>query len=224
MSYIQAMSPSYTAVIFDMDGVLADTEPSYHRAMQLVLQPFGARIDERQQRDMMGKSIEDTWAYLAAAFNLEGPLDALIDAYDRELRRRLALVHETLPGVRELIAELRRRAIPVAVASSSLPEWIDALLGGLDLTGAFDAAVSAREAARPKPAPDVYLLAAERLKAAPSRCIAVEDTPTGLVSARAAGMLAVQVRAASTAFPPLPEAHVVLDTLAAFDLALLAGT
>jgi HAD superfamily hydrolase (TIGR01509 family) len=213
----------YTAVIFDMDGVLADTEPIYHHAMQLVLKPFGARIDEQQQRDMMGKSIEDTWAYLAAAFNLEGPLDALVDAYDLELRRQLALVRETLPGVREVLAALRRRAIPIAVASSSLPEWIDALLGGLHLTHAFDAAVSARHAAHPKPAPDVYLLAASRLNTDPSRCIAIEDTPTGLASARAAGMLAVQVRAASTAFPPLPNAHLVLDTLASFDLSLLVS-
>jgi HAD superfamily hydrolase (TIGR01509 family) len=214
--------PPYTAVIFDMDGVLADTEPIYHHAMQLVLQPFGARIDEQQQRDMMGRSIEDTWAYLAAAFDLEGPLDDLIAAYDSELRRQLALVRETLPGVRELIAELRQRTIPVAVASSSLPEWIDALLGGLNLANAFDAAVSAREAARPKPAPDVYLLAAERLGTEASRCIAIEDTPTGLASARAAGMLAVQVRAASTAFPPLAEAHLVLDTLESFDLSLVS--
>jgi HAD superfamily hydrolase (TIGR01509 family) len=213
--------PPYTAVVFDMDGVLADTEPIYHQAMQLVLQPFGARIDEQQQRDMMGRSIEDTWAYLAAAFNLEGPLDDLIAAYDSELRHQLALVRETLPGVRELIAELRQRTIRVAVASSSLPEWIDALLGGLNLTHAFDAAVSARQAAHPKPAPDVYLLAAERLGTDPPSCIAIEDTPTGLASARAAGMLAVQVRAASTAFPPLPEAHIVLDTLESFDLALL---
>jgi HAD superfamily hydrolase (TIGR01509 family) len=205
-----------------MDGVLADTEPIYHHAMQLVLKPFGARIDEQQQRDMMGRSIEDTWAYLAAAFDLEGPLDDLIAAYDSELRRQLALVRETLPGVRELIAELRQRTIRVAVASSSLPEWIDALLGGLNLTHAFDAAVSARQAAHPKPAPDVYLLAAERLGTDASRCIAIEDTPTGLASARAAGMLAVQVRAASTAFPPLAEAHLVLDTLESFDLSLVS--
>jgi HAD superfamily hydrolase (TIGR01509 family) len=211
----------YTAIIFDMDGVLADTEPIYHHAMQLVLQPFGATIDEQQQRDMMGRSIQDTWAYLADAFHLKGPLDALIDAYDRELRRQLALVHDTLPGVREILTALRQRGIHVAVASSSLPEWIDALLGGLNLTDAFDAAISARQAAHPKPAPDVYLLAASRLNTDPSHCIAIEDTPTGLASARAAGMLAVQVRAASTAFPPLPQAHLVLDTLASFDLSLL---
>ncbi|HWC29263.1 MAG TPA: HAD family phosphatase, partial [Dehalococcoidia bacterium] len=191
----------YRAVIFDMDGVLADSEPIYHYAMQLMLTPLGKQITPTQQRDMMGKSIEDTWAYLANAFSLEGPLDALIDAYDQELRRQLALVRDTLPGVRELLGALKQRGVPMAVASSSLPEWIDALLGGLGLQGTFDAAVSARQAAHPKPAPDVYLLAAERLGIDPNHCIAVEDSPTGLASAKAAAMFTVQSRAASTAFP-----------------------
>ena len=215
------MTATYTAVIFDMDGVLADTEPIYHHAMQLVLNPLGKQISAEQQRHMMGSSIEDTWRYLAQTFDLPGPLDALIAAYDLELIRQLALVHDTLPGVRELIDALRQRSVPVAVASSSLPAWIDALLGGLDLAHAFDAAVSARHAAHPKPAPDVYLLAAERLGVAPERCIAIEDTPTGLASANAAGMFTVQVRAASTAFPSLPNADLVLDTLHHFDLSLL---
>jgi len=216
------VSATYQGIVFDMDGVLADSEPIYHHAMQLLLTPLGKTISPQQQRDMMGRSIEDTWAYLARAFDLPGPLDALIDAYDHELRRQLALVNETLPGVRELIAALKQRSVPIAVASSSLPEWIDALLGGLKLVGIFDAAVSARQAAHPKPAPDVYLLAAERLGVQPARCIAFEDTPTGLASARAAGMLAVQVRAASTAFPPLEAADLVLETLHDFDLSLLA--
>jgi len=206
-----------------MDGVLADSEPIYHHAMQLVLKPLGKQISEQQQRDMMGRSIEDTWSYLARAFNLDGPLDALIDAYDQELRRQLALVRETLPGVREVLSALRHRSVPLAVASSSLPEWIDALLGGLKLTTAFDVAVSAREAARPKPAPDVYLLAAARLGVPAERCIAIEDTPTGLASAKAAGMFTIQVRAASTAFPPLEDAGLVLETLHDFSLSLLTG-
>ena len=206
-----------------MDGVLADSEPIYHHAMQLVLKPLGKQISEQQQRDMMGRSIEDTWSYLARAFNLDGPLDALIDAYDQELRRQLALVRETLPGVREVLSALRQRSVPLAVASSSLPEWIDALLSGLKLTTAFDVAVSARQAARPKPAPDVYLLAAARLGVPAERCIAIEDTPTGLASAKAAGMFTIQVRAASTAFPPLEDAGLVLETLHDFSLSLLTG-
>jgi HAD superfamily hydrolase (TIGR01509 family) len=205
-----------------MDGVLADSEPVYYQAVNLVLGPMGKLITTDQQRALMGHSIEDTWYYLARELELGESIDPYIAAYDSALRRLLAEVHEPLPGVIELVDVLKSRGVPIAVASSSLPSWVEALLGGLGLSDSFDALVSASMVEHPKPAPDVYLLAAERLGVPPLRCIALEDTPTGLASARAAGMLAVQVNAASTAFPPLPEADLVLASLKDFDLSLFA--
>jgi HAD superfamily hydrolase (TIGR01509 family) len=205
-----------------MDGVLADSEPVYYRAMRDVLAPLGHNVTDDHQRAIMGHSIEDTWLYLQHAFDLKGPLDALIEMYDMELRRLLLQVHQTLPGVRELIAALRERHVPIAVASSSLPEWIDALLTGLGLHQSFDALVSATMVEHPKPAPDIYLEASRRLGSAPEETIGIEDTPTGLASAKAAGLFAVQVRASSTAFEPLPDADLVLDTLRDFDLGLVS--
>ena len=171
----------------------------------------------------MGYGVPETWATLARELSLGGPVESLVAAYDQELCRRLAAIQETLPGVRELIAALKELRVPVGLASSSWPAWIDALLQGTGLAGCFDAVVSATMVARPKPAPDVYLLAAQHLGVPPQRCIAIEDTPTGIESAKAAGMLAVQVRASSTAFPPLAAADIVLDTLDDFDLTLVAG-
>lgn len=215
------MSVRYEAVVFDMDGVLADSEPVYFEAMRSVLAPQGHEVTEKHQRDIMGHSIQDTWAYLQQTFALEGPLDALVESYDSELVRRLALLTQPLPGVRELVETLRARGVPIAVASSSLPAWIEALLGGLKLDGAFDALVSASMVEHPKPAPDIYMEAARRLGAPPERCIAIEDTPTGLRSAKGAGMLTVQVRSSSTAWPPQDDADVVLESLREFDLGLL---
>ena len=100
---------------------------------------------------------------------------------------------------------------------------MDATLRGLDLEGAFNAVVSASEVANGKPAPDLFLAAAERLGVPPERCLAVEDTGPGIVAAKAAGMFAVQLRAASTALPPLPDADLVLDSLTDFDLSLVEG-
>lgn len=213
----------FRAVVFDMDGVLADSEPIYHRAMRDVLAPLGHRVTDEHQRAIMGHSIEDTWLYLQQAFNLRGPLDTLIEMYDRELRRLLLQVHEPLPGVRELISALRERRVPIAVASSSLPEWIEALLTGLGLFHSFDALVSATMVDHPKPAPDIYVEAARRLGAEPAETIAIEDTPTGLASARAAGMFTVQVRASSTAFEPQPNADLVLESLRDFDVNMVGA-
>jgi HAD superfamily hydrolase (TIGR01509 family) len=209
--------------VFDMDGVIADSEPVYYRAMRDVLAPLGHKVTDEHQRAIMGHSIEDTWLYLQQAFNLKGPLDMLVEMYDLELRRLLLQVHETLPGVRELIAALRERHVPIAVASSSLPEWIEALLTGVGLYDSFDAIVSASMVEHPKPAPDIYVEAARRLDAVPEETIGIEDTPTGLTSAKAAGLYAIQTRACSTAFEPLPDADLVLDTLRDFDLSLVSG-
>ena len=110
----------------------------------------------------------------------------------------------------------------MAVASSSLPAWIEALLGGIGLEGAFDALVSASMVPHPKPAPDIYEEAARRLGKRPERCVAIEDTPTGMAAAKAAGMFTVQVRSSSTAWPPMDDADIVLDSLRDFDLALVS--
>ena len=217
---VRSESP-YHAVVFDMDGVLADSEPVYGAALNAAIAHLGKQITPEQQRQVMGSSVEATWEHLRIMLDLDGPLDGLIAVYDQELQRRLARLHDPLPGVVAVLNELKRRGIPRAVASSSWPAWMDALLGGIGLRDEFDALVSAKLVAHPKPAPDLYLLAASRLGVAPERCIAVEDTPTGLKAAKAAGMLAVQVRAASTAFPPLAEADLVIDTLNDLDLTLL---
>lgn len=206
-----------------MDGVLADSEPVYHAAMQTALAPLGYEVTEKHQRDLMGRSPEDTWEYFREAFGIEGSLDPVRQAYDMELQQQLSRINRPLPGVRDLIGALRQRGVPVAVASSSTPSWMQALLTGLGLDGAFDAVVSGAEVEHPKPAPDIYREAAARFGVSPERCIAIEDTPPGLAAANAAGMLSVQVRSSSTAWPPQPSAAIVLESLEDFDLRLLAA-
>jgi HAD superfamily hydrolase (TIGR01509 family) len=205
-----------------MDGVLADSEPVYYAAMNAVVAELGKEVTPELQTSVMGHGVAESWAAVAQALAIQGPLDDLVARYDRTLCRLLAEIHDPLPGVRDLVASLRERGVPIGLASSSWPDWIDALLGGIGLTGTFDAIASATMVEHGKPAPDIYLLAADRLGIAPSRCIAIEDTPTGLAAARAAGMFTVQVRAASTAFPPQPDAGLVLETLVDFELGLIA--
>jgi HAD superfamily hydrolase (TIGR01509 family) len=212
---------TFRAVIFDMDGVLADSEPVFLDGLNAVIAGTGRRVSEELHQAIMGTSVEDTWAILMRELSLPGSATEYMDTYDAEMCRRLSAVTEALPGAKELVAALRSRGVPIAVASSSWPQWIEALLRGIGLFDSFDALASAVEVAHPKPAPDLYLLAASRVGVDPERCVAIEDTPTGLRSAKAAGMYAVQVRASSTAFPPLPEADAVIETLADFPWHLL---
>jgi len=216
-------SRTFRAVIFDLDGVLWDGEPLYHEAFNVILEPYGVRVGDDDYNQIIGLAVEAAWDWVRRRFDLTVPPADFLRAYNEAVLRLLRQPIEPLPGVRRLIGELRHRAVPIAVASTSLRAWVDATLRGLDLEGAFGVVVSASEVANGKPAPDLFLAAAARLGVPPDHCLAVEDTGPGIAAAKAAGMFAIQLRAASTALPPLPDADLVLDTLTDFDLSLVSA-
>ncbi len=217
------MSAPFRAVIFDLDGVLWDGEPLYHEAFNVVLAPYGHRVTDEDYSHIIGHSVESAWDWVLRHFKLDGRPERFHGAYDDAVLHLLQEPVAPLPGVLDLLAELRRRRLPVGVASASLRQWVDATLRGLGLESAFDAVVSASEVEHAKPAPDLYLTAAHRLGIKPDRCLAFEDTSTGLTAARAAGMFVVQVRAASTALPPIAQADLVIESYSEFDLGLVAS-
>jgi HAD superfamily hydrolase (TIGR01509 family) len=215
------MISPYHAVVFDLDGVIWDGEPLYHEAFNVVLAPYGHHVADTDYMEIIGLSVEAAWEWVRIRFSLNESPAVFYRAYNEAVLELMKHPAEPLPGVRDLLSELRRRGTPVGLASASLRQWVDATLAGLALEDAFDATVSASEVQRSKPAPDLYLAAAERLGVPPERCLAVEDTASGIAAAKGAGMIAIQIRAASTALPPLPQADFVLDAYSQFDLSLL---
>jgi HAD superfamily hydrolase (TIGR01509 family) len=215
---------TYRAVVFDLDGVLWDGEPLYHEAFNVVLKPFGHSIalTDPDYVQIIGKSVEAAWEWMRDRFALKDPPASFYRAYNAAVMDLMKEPRDPLPGVRELLAELKVRRIPVGLASASLRNWVDATLAGLGLNGDFATTVTASEVERSKPAPDLYLAAAQRIGVPPQDCLAFEDTPSGIASAKGAGMFAVQVRAASTALPPLPEADMVIERYSDFDLSSLS--
>ncbi len=212
----------FEAVIFDMDGVLADSEPLYHQGLNEVLRDFGLAISEEQHNALLGMTVPATWDAIFEWYSPAAGYDECVAHYDRAMVRLLSRPQTPLPGVRELLSELKQRGIPRALASSSLPNWVEALLKSTGLDGCFDVTVSSTSVENGKPAPDIFLYTAAKLGVAPARCVVLEDSRTGVAAAKAAGMFAVQVRAASTALPPLPEADLVLERLSDFPLSLIA--
>ena len=212
---------TFQAVIFDLDGVLWDGEPLYQEAFNVILEPYGVRVSDEDYRQIIGTSVGAAWDWVRRRFKLTAAPDGVLRAYNEAVLRLLEQPFEPLPGVRPLIDALRRRGVPIGVATASLRPWADATLRGLGLQDAFGVVVSASEVRNAKPAPDLFLAAAARLGVSPNRCLAVEDTAPGIAAAKAAGMFAVQLRAASTALSPLPDADLVLDALSDFDLSLL---
>ncbi len=211
----------YRAVVFDLDGVLWDGEPVYHEAFNVVLKPYGHVVTPEEYENIIGNSVEAAWAWVLQHYGITEPPGRFYRQYDVAVLELLAHPVEPLPGVRELVAKLKSRGIPVGLASASLRQWVDATLAGIGLAGEFDTTVAAGEVPRAKPAPDLYLKAAANLGVDPKLCVAVEDTRSGVSAAKAAGMYVIQSRAASTALPPIAEADAVIEDYSQFDLSLL---
>lgn len=196
--------------IFDCDGLLADTETPDFEAWRTVYEEYGlplALTDWAQYIGVAkGHEARDWHATLA---------DVVGIGYDREAvrARKRTLYNATIdkitpmPGVLALLDALDAESIPCAVASNSERVWVDRVLEITGLTSRFDAIATADEVALPKPAPDVYLLAAERLGVPPGSCVAFEDSPRGLAAAHAAGMLTVAVPTGLTRHLDFTQAH-----------------
>ena len=211
------------AVIFDMDGVLVDGEPLHYEVVRRLLAEEHVTFGEADYQRYLGTTLESTWNDLRERYGLSRSYGWYADAYHREVVRSYREDAELLPGAEALLERLGEAAVPLALASSSNREWVDAALDSLGLRRFFEQTVAGDEVARGKPDPEIYLRAAERLGAAPERCLAVEDAPSGIASARAAGMSVVAVRTPMTANLPLADATWIIDSLSEFDIAWLAG-
>ncbi len=209
------------AVVFDMDGVLLDSEPLHHVVVNELLAAHGARIDAEAYRAYLGTTLEYTWADLITRLNLPGTLDEYRRGYDEAILESYRRHSVPAPGAAALVGGLRERGIRLAVASSSRTLWVETALRQLGLRDAFTVVVTGDMVTRSKPDPEIYALAAARLGVAPAHCLAIEDAPKGVQSARAAGMTVVGVRTEYTAHLALEGARVVLDSLTEFDYAWL---
>jgi HAD superfamily hydrolase (TIGR01509 family) len=204
-----------SAVIFDLDGVLLDSEQVWDQVRKQLVGERAGRWHERAQAEMMGMSSFEWSRYMHDELGVPDPPEEISTEVVRRLeevyRKRLPLID----GAQEAVEQLSGRW-PLGLASSSNRELIDLVLELSGLARFFRATVSSEEVARGKPAPDVYLEAARRLSVPPKGCAAVEDSRNGIRAARAAGMRVVAIP--NPHFPPdddsLELADVTLSSLA----------
>jgi HAD superfamily hydrolase (TIGR01509 family) len=178
------------AVVFDLDGVLIDSEPVWREVEAEVAEEFGFTYSDELAHRLHGRGVRGVADIVAE--QLGDPDRALAAAHamvDRMIERGSAGRVPIMPGAPELVEALRAM-VKVAVASNSVRRYVEGSIASL---GRFDAVVAGDEVTNPKPAPDIYLLAAEHLGLRPEECVAVEDSPVGIESARAAGMRLVAV-------------------------------
>ncbi len=209
------------AVIFDLDGVLVDSEQTWDEVRRAVTAVHGGRWAPDATRAMQGMSTPEWASYLVEQLGAGLSPDRIAEVVIDEMVRRYAARPPILPHAEATVRAIAERW-PVAIASSSPPVLIDAFLAATDLTRLVPVAVSSEQVPAGKPAPDVYLEAARRLGVPARACVAVEDSTNGLRAALAAGMTVFAVP--NPHFPPDPDVlarvHVVLDEIGALPGAL----
>jgi HAD superfamily hydrolase (TIGR01509 family) len=194
--YIAAMSlrlSPFSAVVFDMDGTLLDTETVFREIVFEVAGGLGFAMTDAVHLGMVGSSHERSNEILLEAYGVSFPHGLFNEQCRARMHERMERAVPVKTGARELLAELRRRRMPIAVATSSRSEHAVSHLRRAGLYDLFDTIVTRDDVANPKPHPEPYLTAARRLGFDPSRCLAVEDSHSGVRAAHAAGMQTVMV-------------------------------
>ncbi|WP_328441899.1 HAD family phosphatase [Streptomyces sp. NBC_00444] len=183
-----------TAVIFDLDGTLVDSEPNYFEAGRQVLAELGVPdFTWADHERYVGISTQETVALWKERYGLRASVAELLAAKNRAYLGLARTATRAYPEMRTFVELLAREGVPMAVASGSSPEAIEAILAGTGLDDRLRTVVSADEVERGKPAPDVFLEAARRLGAAPADCVVLEDAAPGAAAAHAAGMRCIAI-------------------------------
>ncbi len=204
------------AFIFDMDGVIVDSEYHWKSLEGYFLKSLIPGWDRADQGKIIGLSQHDLYALLVSDYGLRQPKEQFQARYFEMARQIYGRKVALIAGFSELLFLLTAHNVPLALASSSPTSWIDIVLDRFDLRAAFREVVSADELlGEGKPSPAIYLLTAQRLHADPRKCVVVEDSCNGVLSARSAGMLCIGLRNGFNDEQDLSAANFLVDDFAA---------
>jgi len=201
------------AIIFDMDGLMVDSEPLSRQAWDEFLRPYHGRITDDLQSQIIGLRADLSTPIIKEAFDIPLSVAEILTRRHEIYRSIRAAGVPMMPGLMVLQAKILERGLPWAVASSSGQEHVQEILVQLELADNVHAIACGDEVTHSKPAPDIYLLAAERLGIAPQLCLALEDSGPGSLAAVAAGMRTVVIPNGETNTADFSHAYAVYDSL-----------
>jgi beta-phosphoglucomutase family hydrolase len=184
---------SFDAVIFDMDGVLVNSEPFYVEVEQTNFRQLGLEISEEEHQTYQGTATDRMWQLIKERHGVEYSVKDLVKMTNNLVTPYFNSMEkmEAMPGVETLIKKLKEKEIPLALASSSYAGVIEIILQKTGLKKYFDVVVDSQLAGASKPDPEIFLLAAQKLGVQPGKCIVIEDSTNGIKAAKAAGMFCI---------------------------------
>ena len=181
------------AILFDLDGLMVDSEPHSLASWEAVLTERGITLDQLTIESILGLRIDATARTLIDKYHLPDTVQELSDAKTEIQIARLAGNVPAMPGLLELLGEIDRRGLRKAVASSGVRRYVEAVLRVNGLLDRFSVIITGDQVAHGKPAPDVFLAAARALHVEPQQCLVLEDAPAAVQAAKAAGMMCIAV-------------------------------
>jgi HAD superfamily hydrolase (TIGR01509 family) len=201
------------AVIFDMDGVLLDSELLHKKAEKRTFAPYGVKLTDEELTVFTGQSSRSLLNAVREKNRIDTDVESLYASLQIHLMDIFAKEAEAIAGAVPLVHELVKRDVPLAVASSSPLQLIKLSLGRIGLESFFPVVVSGDEVKKSKPNPDIFLEAARRLSVPPDRCAVIEDSSSGVAGAKAAGMFTVGFRSPNSLHQNVSTADLVIDDL-----------
>ncbi len=214
--------PESKAVIWDMDGVIADTAPYHLKAWQEVFQKRGVNFTEEDFRHDFGQRNDTIIKNTLGEEISQNEIDAIADEKEESFRQRIGPNLKPLPGVIGLMTSLRKHGFKMALASSAPMENIQLIIKTLGIDNCFQSIVKGRDVTEGKPSPQIFLLAARKLGVESENCIVIEDAIAGVTAAKRAGMYCLAVTNTHPR-PSLAEADLIVDTLEAVSAKDLLG-
>jgi HAD superfamily hydrolase (TIGR01509 family) len=211
------------AILFDLDGLMFDSEPHSLASWEAVLEERGVKLDQLTIESILGLRIDATARTLIDKYHLPDTVPGLAEAKTEYQIAHLAGHVPPMSGLFELLDEIDRRSLPKAIASSGIRRYVEAVLRVNGLLDRFSVIITGDQVARGKPAPDVFLAAAQALNVEPPHCLVLEDAPAGVQAAKAAGMMCVAVPDHGVAQLDLSQADKIVASLHEVKTLLVSG-
>ena len=202
------------AVIFDMDGVIIDSEPIHFEVDIQTMKDFGCSISKEELNKYVGTTNEYMWTDIKNKYKLDKSVEEIIN-YRSEMVKRKVIESDLIPieGIADLLKELKVKNIPAAIASSSPRDFIEVVVSKFQLEDYFSCIWSGEEVENGKPAPDIYVETAKKLGISPEECIVIEDSKNGVLAAKKAGMKCIGFKNINSGDQDLSKADCIVSSI-----------